>query len=79
MATFSGAAEWGSKSQVGDVFGTLNTWFPSCRPLKGVLCHCRTKCRWQGGDSAAGTFQQLCGEISPRCPALKSLSVSRDR
>lgn len=48
MATFSGAAEWGSKSQVGDAFGTLNTWFPSCRPLKGMLCRCRTKCRWQG-------------------------------
>lgn len=45
---FSGAAEWANKSQVGDAFVKLNTRFPSCQPVKGLLCHSRTKSGWQG-------------------------------
>ena len=49
-----------------------------CQPLEGLPRGCRTECRWWGVRGQE-TLQQVGREVSPRCPALKALLVSRGR
>ena len=60
----SGTAEWANESQVEDVLGKLNTWFPSCLPLERPAVPLGP-----GGDGGGFGCQEIlqpvCGEMSP--------------